>query len=677
MSEGKRGRARAWAWPSDPVLRWERAGLALTTVAMAHLAWLVAASDLSNWDAAGHVAAVEYAARHFWPWPYGWNHLSLFGAPQGYLYPPLVHWVAAGLAQVVSAEAALKLLVVPALLLQPAALLGVLRRAQVRGRDAFAGGALAIALLLESRYQVGGEAFGTLVVGLLPAAIAHPLMLAAVCRLHDAATEERAVGPAGLLAGLVLLSHVFVTMGLALWGAVLALTVFRAQGRAGWGRLARVGGLALLVGSAWLVPFLASTEHATGLPIPGLFLAFYFAQMGAPADVLVVALAVAGVAAVVKPALAPRLLGLFALVTLLAAVLLDEVDAVHPLPALHVHRLLPFILVPAFAWAGAVLARLARWPAVALAAAMLLHATATLRANTAVALRHELELPRQALQRDGRGLTCDGTQGPLWRSQAPHVLHTTLTRAGQPMAQGLFVESSATSPYTQSVGLELWPDFVWWGVQARPAVPEHAGAHLRMLGVQWLLSRQPVADAQLAEVRQVMRGELPATYRVDGVPLELRLDYRRLDVPVAELVEQGVRTAAGAQWTPLVDEWWKEGDPSWLPVESATPLDFEAPLPGERAVMVAPTEAEAFDLEVQAAAERWVYVKVPYFSRWQATDERGARLRVLRAGAQMMAVRARGPVHFRFVRAWYEPFSLGLGALGVAWALVRRRSTTR
>lgn len=647
-----------------------------TSVVCLTLLWR---SDLTSWDMPGHLASAEYAASYFFPWPQGWNDLVLGGYPQSYYYPPLFNWLVGAGAGWLPVATSFKLVLSAALLATPPALLWFFRATGLSRERASLAGLAALALMTSSRFEIGGELYGTLSGGLAPAGLAAPLALCAAAGFLRGTRSARALAFGSLCAGLTLLCHVFTAVSLAVWLVTIFFISYAPAGAGAIRRYVFAGTGAMIIGSAYLLPFFVYRGNTTGHFAPSTGFALFLGRMGWPAMIFVCALVAALVRHLRRRDPSVHVMFLLALAVWICVELVHDLGELTELRGVHAYRMTFFFYLPAVAFTAVHWAERIRPAIVEAACAALLMAGIVSFPRAAAPIRsRSIDVPLSALPHDRRGFVHDGLDGPLTEIRSPHLLSTTLTRAGIPLAQGLFVESSAPSTYVQSLGLELFPSYFSWGVTTKPAVFDAIGRHARMLGVQWLLTRTPVSERVGGQLNIKRYGRIDVTLTVDDAPAQrIPYHYYELDNALVELPTK-VRLVRPADLEDATQRQWMSPDLVDVVHIASDNAVLAAPPRETDRVSVEWLSTERLRVVVDATDPRWVFLKVPYFQNWHAYTSDG-ELQLFRAAPGFMAFCGNGEVELRFERGLAERVgaTTTLFGVGVALLMLVRARTRR
>lgn len=249
-------------------------------------------SDLNSWDTPAHVFSSVYLKEHFFPDFSGWNDTSFGGFPQNYFYPPLFHYLSAGLSFFIPIQWAVKLLVLLSLLLTPFSLYYFSRTMALEKDQAVLATTASTLLLfipivywLADSSLIGGTFESTLLIGLLPNGLALPFFFLALSFICRSFTDGRFFWLAVFFMTACYLTH-FIGLVLFWAGFWLCIEHFSAKKMKIW-----VGILLLstLLGAFWLfsfffyLPYSNTLFYGTVFPpfapvliLAALFLCFFY-----------------------------------------------------------------------------------------------------------------------------------------------------------------------------------------------------------------------------------------------------------------------------------------------------------------------------------------------------------------------------------------------------------------
>jgi hypothetical protein len=650
----------------------DRELLALQLVMFVPLAGLVVvfcSTDLTAWDMVGHLRAASYYRDHLWPSFVGWTSSQGFGGyPQGYFYPPLLAWLVGGLGKIVPLAWAFRALVGASILLLPLSALAFLRALGCERRAATSAVfCLLTGLLVATPKSLGGFFSATFGGGLVTAAWTLPFVFFYLAALRRLVAGWRGVFEASAWLALVVLGHGFNAIAAALLSAVYV--PFFAGDRRALGRCASryVAHAVVTLGlaAAFVVPAATYHEWTSGRAITG-FNVFGALRAGLWFYVPVGAIFLwASARALRRRDRVARGLAYPVLLVVLLYLLARWLRASGTFGfPLHSYRIVVFAVMFACLAAGRAAAlrpfhRMMIWSTVA-----------TFLAGVVLCLGRDLSVRDRTLRVPAgvvpftRGLVDESMRSELTRLGSPHLLVSTLEAQGVDVLNGIFVESSAVSPYVSGLLRERDANAFVGSVDRVPAHPELAAWHASLLGAQWFLTESPGVGS--ATVGSVAPAELAVSVSSGGNEHRESWSLGRMDHPLAELFVTAPALPGSSPWGTFVRSWWEgKSTLTRIPVRLAElPAAFEAPEPGDRVELRAMREDD-YELEVESGKPRWVYLKLPYFPTWHAYQG-GEEVPLYEASVHLMAVYGRGTIELRPTAGKVE--GLSAAASLAAWS---------
>ena len=630
--------------------------LALAIVGLAHLSVCIRflGQDLlrSAWDLPGHLEMARVYRDQLWPWLSGWDPRSFGGYPVGYFYPPLLEWCAGGLGRLFPLEAVFQGLVAASFLASPLAVFAYLSRLRLSPnvRASAIYGIFTSIFLLAYPTSMGGTAIGTFRGGLVSAQWGWTLFFLYLSELEclDSGTPFRERLRPGLVLGLLVLSH-----GAAAIAALIASVAHAVRGGRAGGRALAIplaAGLALAAG--WLGPYLRGhADLATGMaiPLPDLrdaFPALPFFAWGLIA--LAAASAVRQLWRLRGLEGSPEWLGLFLGLSLLAAVAGTDSRGGQPW---HVYRLLPFF----FAFSAITAARLFTrgWGTGALAL-LFVYSAAVAPSQIFLPRPAELSVDLPSGFETQRGLVLQGFRSPLTgRYEDPYGVATALQSRGIALLNGVFVESSTVAPFANAFMRELTAEIVGTQMERAPMVAGRLREHAESLGVQWILSDQPLRNEELDQLPVVGHHAVPDTYRVGNEMQREDFHLYALENPLARLLDSPPPlrvNEGGGEWRRPLYADWEQPPPS----RASSPIALNGTSEGYRLGL--------------GPVPGWVAISLPYFPNWRARSADGAEIPLLRGSASMLSLFGAGEISVRFERSEFERWAQGVSLLALAAA---------
>jgi hypothetical protein len=594
---------------------------------------------LTAWDAGGHVLASANFRDHIWPWLQGWNANTLLGYPQGYFYPSLFHWLAGGLAKLIPIESSVRLM----LTLSTLALAFSFRSfARVLWPQSATQQLICVLLLwsiyLAPKSNIGGDLVGFLAIGLLAQQFALPLFFfyLSFCLSRQ---FKRWPWLESLTLAALFLSHIF----LCIAAVVCSMCILASTIKSNWEHKTKyakhyaVHGLIVIICClAWLGPFLIFREYQLGASPKFTFRSFY----GIVND-----LGTANLICLVL-VIAVCLFNSFRFSwATLSALLLAGIVAAAPLMSgergsapIHSYRFLTplLFLIPAlFEIKKKSLKHLGLVLACSFFIFASLRAIASLpQTSKAIEIGKEPSAYDRILIFQNR--LVDAAHGQ------PHLLADSLGQQNHRCANGLFVESSISSPFVLSTLYSIGAGPFVWGIVPAPSRFDLANDQLAALGITHVLSTFELPELLTKSNRLIAHSQLKTDL--------FGLDAVQINNHIVEVAKSPKLTPRFTQTD--VENWWIE------------PGLLQSPLIecGEQCTTQSSQDASLEDLRIEPGSYRfrinsqkpaWVIVKESYFPRWTAKSA-GQKLQVHRAAPSVMAVFGQGEVQLTYERGWLE-----------------------
>jgi hypothetical protein len=605
-------------------------------------------SDLGAWDMLGHLLASEHLRKDIFPHFLGWNFSQLAGYPQGYLYPSLFHWVVALLGNWVGVEASFKCVMVGSTLFL---LWAMIRLADEYGETQEEQNSIFALLALFYFFPkgpIGGDYYSTFVIGLVNQAWGMPFYFLFLVYLSRSFRKNASLVPAGLMFGLCILSHAFVTLACAFTFLGFYLAYFKTAFR----KSLFISLIGLGVGACWWVPYLSVRTLGAGIGIPYVlfFLPNDLNWILYAALVLFIFAAVLGVFFRLSRKEIKAFSGKLALIYGFGAISivgggLDYLNRSGILPIyqkvpIHFYRLHCFSMILMFItlgfWFSNRFARYCLYGAVLLVLAFDFSLMSA-RRNIHYNIGFNFEKSRRILVHQGRQ--------SLLNELTPHQLADAVNLSGYPTINGLFVESSNTSSFYQSLLYELFDSPFTWGVHTAPTDPDRASEHLKALGIDTILSREPLPhyiQSELSSLESVENLEIEAVIG-KAVATEPVFAYH-FDNTLFTSV-QNASSVESKNWKRNVIQWWNDDD-----ILRTTLLENPSSLsmcPGSTQV-TGRLDGTKIDLNIDTKEDCWALIRVSYFPRWHFISEKGQTLEMVRASPHFMAVKGHGKISGRF-----------------------------
>ncbi len=631
-------------------------------------------NNLQEWDFPGHYAAIWHLRDHLLPWPSGWNPYFYCGYPQGLFYPPLAHFLAALLAFLFGIQASVKLLVAASVLALPAVFYAFGRRFGLGTLESTACSSWMTALLFLSgkvfdTWSLGSDLHSTLNVGLFANALSLPVVFAffAVCGCSIRRSHWKW---AAILQGILLLLHPLSSLVAGLFFISAAATQWwNARGRAfDWKPLLWTPVVALLLGSIWVVPYLAYRGFMS--------LESVGAHWSPKVELLVfngVILALAGLS---KMPLRPLAVTYAALTNFII------IGTMWALPLQFTRfTIYLFLLTPIFVIAH-VRSRFLILLLIALAVVT----------GTYGYLKGELRpagVPLFDIPDFGRVQGRILSVVPTSHVPSVHVYHDLIpVRTGNESALGLFVEASFNGQFLANLVQTIEPDAYIWGTptgavsaQALGAeYPQYVRDRLNLFDIGYIytdLKLENVIDSSLAKSKRYINSypaprlqdlqeldRLGTRYNVHGGQFDFYL-YRVGTEALAQALPYVPKTV-GSDWKLTNRLWYLKMRGVPIFTDSAVPEGVRGARSGEGVVVVSGSEnMDRLILQINASQPVPVLVKVGYFPTWRLTVN-GSPSRLYRASPSLMLFFGNGTAVLEYHRSRLEYAGLALSALGVA-----------
>ncbi len=594
---------------------------------------------LSVYDAAGHLQAVN-GMMQTWPALASWQPETLLGWAQGTLYPPLVHWTAAGLGLLIGANAALKTLVILALLATPLTLWLWLRSMKLDPilRWPALIGSLVLLSLLPA--HLGGSVSGLFDLGMITSFVSLPLVFATFALAHIVyeSKQKRWFILLGILFGLLIWAHV---VGAIAGGLYLLVTFGYAAIKRNAQALFRLlygAAIAFIVAAPFIFTFLLHLGRTMGN------------ASAMSSDVTYTgATLIAATSILVYLFIAKRPFPSIALGTGLALIAIATIDIVthhaHPydsgVSAFYLYRLEPFMILLVGIGALAAL-------------------QSTLKIN--VRFKHRLELavavicilvalpllvknPTMPTQPIVTLYDMDAVDGrfieTFYRTEAgsaPYTFQTQLLRNNPDAmwANGLFIESEPNAPFIKSLSVSINPMSALneQEIHCRPeqviVAQERRQQLLDYFGIRYTVSLND------------NRTNADGTWVYDGTTKYYHVNDRG-SRPLAEVSPFALEPITGNWETAVLDWWEREGPVQRLLYNAAN---------GEIAGSTQPTDVKVtkwnhsgISIAVNSEVDTVILIKASYSSKWRATDVDGKPVRLYRAAPNMILLSGHGIIN--------------------------------
>lgn len=648
---------------------------------------------LRQWDTTGHLLASMQFSKSIWPDFVGWNPNQLGGYPQGFFYPSLFHWLVGLTGKFFDIRIGFQVWVIFTLVLLPVSAFLALRSAfddRPEAQWAFLGWCLVFFI---PKNPVGGDLYSTIRIGLLSQAWGMIWLHFYLLALWRPGKRHRDLH-AGWLLGVTILSHSIV--GLA---GLLLLPWFRKPRS-----IAMILTIAFLTCAPWAVPFLLKRALGGGGPTV-FFSARTWTSTASPSETawlagtggLLSALALwAGRKSLSLPlAIQKSFLALAMPVAVIEGLHFFESSLFYALGSIHWYRFQGFfwyLLIPPlfFAWGRAIQSIKLRVTMICFVVTLLSWAGFHCGNERTVGMDASIHFDPGT--RFLAHLSSKGFQDHFSRI-SPHFLSDFLGLAGAATLNGLFVESSPTSPFMMATMQEAFFHPLVWGVQPLQPEPSLLARHLRWLGVNTLITNLQVPEPK-------MRG-LPLL----GPPLQTAASARRGNDSSEEMlfiypltnkrVERvhSITPVEPERWNDGIYDWWFSSTREDLPIEQplgdpagaglqGTPSSVSGPdaSSGEPRVDPDPLYSRPSEIRIvidtRSDQQSWYLLKEGYFPNWTARGEDGVKIPLMRAAPNYIAFFGKGRVTLEFRLSPIERAAQLIGWLmllsGLIWFLAQR-----
>ncbi|MFZ1258477.1 MAG: hypothetical protein WAQ25_03335 [Candidatus Saccharimonas sp.] len=597
--------------------------------------------QLGVYDTAGHVLAVHNLAAT-WPQVFTWHANTLLGLVYGNLYPPLFHWLIAGLATLIGTSAAFTAVVCSAIIATPIALWYYASQLCTQVHRRMIVTALALGVLLALPGYLGVGYSGLFQLGLVTSFLATPLVISAWALTEKVATsrQKRLALVLGVVGGVLCWSHIVATIAAAAYVLAALMKAAILRQRAMVARYSIALGTALLLASPFIIKFLRSYHSSIG-QLSSISSSLMYAAF-------TVALAVAAwwmvrrqnvtLSGVPLALLTGSVLG----IVCVADALLTRASAGHSLLySLSVYRLQPYALlllavgllqltlqyqplrrlVPNYT-------RAVRYTVLAATCCLLVIAAA----KSPLSQTQTTVSDVQASAVSGRYIEQFSRSDSLL---APYALQTQLAMQNNAAqwAYGVFIESEPNAPFLKSLSMSLRPSTG----APQPTVhlpedvtvsPERHQALLRHFGISTMIS---LNDNPVGAIATWRHGKKQQYYHTATQPQVL-----------AEVPSLPLRPIT-SQWEASVLDWWQTSGPlTDIPYNAARGKvsGSTKPVP----VGIRQWGPRSIVLHIDAPTPTVVLVKAPFHSAWVATDSTGQTLPLYQAAPNLLLVSGKGTI---------------------------------
>jgi len=633
-------------------------------------------NNLLEWDFPGHYAAIWYIKTHLLPWPTGWNPYFYCGYPQGLFYPPLAHYMAALLSMLVGIGMAIKLLILVSILMLPIAFYAFARRWGLDDLQGAVCSALTTSLLFLSGEMFGTWNFGSdlrsiLNIGLFANAISLPILFAFLATCGK--VESRNWRWPALWLGLLFLTHPLSSLIAGIFAlAIVIHRLWQPGEQPGWRPLVHTLGIALLLGSFWVLPFVTHR----GFMNPE----YVGAEWSTALELVALNGAIVALACFSKTALRPLVITFFALANFILLGTLWKLDLQFPRLTIYLLLLLPVFLV---AWIKSKPALLAM-ALLALGIGYFGYRHSGLHPEGVP----DFQFPDFGLV-EGRILSI----APPSHLPAHHVNHELIPlRTGNEAILGLFIESGLNGRILADLVRTLDLGAYIWGTPTESLTPQFLGREypayvlerLRLFDIRYVytdLRLEDLLDPSLAKGKryinsyaapkvtsQVQLADLRQRYNTYGEMVDFYL-YSIGSGALAEPLPY-VPLAPGTDWKLTNLKWFLEMRGLPIFTDRPAPPNVRPARPGDQVeLFVDSPRKDRLILQIHADQDIPVLVKVGYFPNWKLTVN-GKPAPIYRASPNLMLVFGHGPAVLEYRRSWTEYAGLTLSLLGLVLLVV-------
>lgn len=294
-------------------------------------------NSLDKFDTPGLISISWFMKEHTFPDFQGWNPFFYGGYPQGILYPPLFHYLVAGLGYVISIQTAFKIVVTISGLLIPLTVLAFTRRLYKSKKWEVLSTLGVIGVLLLLPGYLGFNFDGMIDYGLAPSFMSIPLFFLYLSQLFN---DKHSIKILAIIFSALILTHLLTAAIAGLITLVLTILNLRKKG----GELIFIGIISFLMTAFWTIPFLAFKEYSASGFAMRVSIIF-------PIATILISGTILGCIAVSKrTAITSRLLSLILISFIIACfgvldTILNRDETVFSLPLIHPFRLQIYGLV--------------------------------------------------------------------------------------------------------------------------------------------------------------------------------------------------------------------------------------------------------------------------------------------------------------------------------------------
>lgn len=648
-------------------------------------------NNLEGFDSVGHLANAYYIKEAFWPWPDGWNMMTLSGYPQGLFYPSLFHWLAAALSFIMPLALAFKLLIVSAALAFPIVVFLLAKKLFNSDKIAcFATTIVSIFYFFE--IAISGNLFSDLFYGMFSHLFSLTILLLYLYFLFNSLNNKKHWRAAGIFLGLTLLSHIIT--GVVAFLFAIILIILSKNDFVRLKSLLKHLLIGALISACWWLPFLINVSYTSGSnasrvsePIVLLLIPF------------IIILNIFTFRKKTEPALFFKAISVLSTLIFIGCLLGNSLN----IDSLAIHSarfvIYPILLAP-LSLTYLIFQSKINWKSLNLGViACFFFYVFFFRIIPVGPFATDIIDKVENSWQEGRAIVIGNS------SYLDARFHSTRMKLAMehnmPIFEGLFVESSANGWYIMSL-LNSWDsyrqNFVWAYTNLQDVDNIAWGAEIFGINYEYRLSdKSPKEDKiSLIESREKQLVSRSASSTKNAYSKEasnLYFKIQKEDVAnntrIMEIMGEsrpglyfqtlykinntGLAEALSVapinienNWDDNVKKWWTT---DWLKATSTSFYDYSKPI---LVYGAEPSEWELAprnkNLDLVSVGKRMdtfvvdasvinraapIYVKVGYFPFWKAYDQFGHELKIYKSSPNFMLVYGRGIITFKYQKPWY------------------------
>ena len=652
-------------------------------------------NSLNGFDSPGHLLAAYYVKNSFWPWPDGWNMMTLSGYPQGLLYPSLFHWLVAALGFIFPLELSMKILIVLAILATPI-LVFILAKKIFKNNLAASFTTVLFGIFYFFETGLNDNMFCDLLYGMMSHLFSLVLFFAYLLFLFLLTKNSKSWRFPGLFLALCLLTHI--ATGVAAFGLAIIVFLLSKKGTELKINLLKHIALGLLLSAWWWLPFIVNLNYVTGSNASSmtasiliflspliLFMNYFVFKIKSENSLFFKSLAI---------------FSGFIIVTCF----LSNFLKVESLP-IHFYRFFAYaIFVTPFLFAYLITLRGNKnFPVIHLVAVFcFLFYIFFFRIVPVGPFQSDLLNNLGNYYQNGR-VIANGFSRKL-DSRFHSVRMDLPLKNNIPIFEGLFVESSANGWYIMSL-LNTYGSysnngntFVWAYTNLKNT--DNLAWASKIFGINYeyhFSDNSPKKEESNLLEKIAKADEKPDLYisEKDKIRQESELLFHKQKIRLADDSESvdmlggdrsgfyyqsfykvndtGLAEALSVRpvdidsdWNNNVKKWWTT---DWLKASSTDPYFYDKPmLIDQRDVSAWQLAEKNINLTLTVLNKRMdsfmvdastlphpapIYIKVGYFPYWKAYDSRGAELKIYKTSPNFMLVYSDGKIIFKYEKPWY------------------------